>query len=46
MKITRKNLPKSVVELLVEESVENIAKFRKKAFEYLQKNAEVKGFRK
>jgi FKBP-type peptidyl-prolyl cis-trans isomerase (trigger factor) len=46
MKITRKNLPKSIVELTVEETTENIAKFRKKAIEYLQKNAEIKGFRK
>jgi FKBP-type peptidyl-prolyl cis-trans isomerase (trigger factor) len=46
MKITRKNLPKSVVELTVEETVENVTKQRKKAIEFLQKNAEIKGFRK
>jgi FKBP-type peptidyl-prolyl cis-trans isomerase (trigger factor) len=42
MKITRKNLPKSIVELTVEDSAENIAKSRKKAIEFLSKNAEVK----
>lgn len=46
MKITRKNLPKSIVELTVEDSAENIAKSRKKAIEFLSKNAEVKWFRK
>ncbi|MDD2907831.1 MAG: trigger factor [Candidatus Gracilibacteria bacterium] len=46
MKITRNNLEKSIVELIVEESVENVAKARSKAIEYLQKNGEVKGFRK
>jgi hypothetical protein len=42
MKITRNNLPKSIVELTVEESVENVAKFRKKAIEYFQQNANIK----
>lgn len=46
MKITRKDLEKSIVELTVEESVENVAKQRKKAIAYLTENAEVKGFRK
>jgi FKBP-type peptidyl-prolyl cis-trans isomerase (trigger factor) len=46
MKITRKNLPKSIIELTVEESTENVAKNRKKAIEYLSQNAEIKGFRK
>lgn len=46
MKITRNNLEKSIVELIVEETVENVAKSRSKAIEHLQKNAEVKWFRK
>jgi FKBP-type peptidyl-prolyl cis-trans isomerase (trigger factor) len=46
MNITRNNLEKSIVELIVEESVENIAKARKNAIKHLQENAEVKGFRK
>jgi FKBP-type peptidyl-prolyl cis-trans isomerase (trigger factor) len=45
MKITRKNLPKSLVELTIEESVEKIAKFRSQALEYLRKNAQIRGFR-
>ena len=46
MKITRKDLEKSIVELIVEETTENVAKQRVNAIAYLQKNAEVKGFRK
>lgn len=46
MNITRNNLEKSIVELIVEESVENIAKARKDAIKHLQENAEIKGFRK
>lgn len=46
MKITRNNLEKSIVELIVEESIENIAKAKLKAIKHLQKNAEIKGFRK
>lgn len=46
MKVTRKNLEKSVVELTIEESVEAVAKYRKKAIAYLAEHAEVKGFRK
>lgn len=46
MNITRNNLEKSIVELIVEETVENIAKARKNAIKHLQENAEVKGFRK
>jgi len=42
MKITRNNLERSIVELIVEETVENVAKSRSKAIEHLQKNAEVK----
>lgn len=46
MKITRTNLENSIVELLVEETTENVAKQRVNAIAYLQANAEVKGFRK
>ena len=46
MIITRNNLPKSIIELVIEESAENIAKFRKKAISNLQKKAEIKWFRK
>jgi len=46
MKITRKDLENSIVELVVEESTENVAKARKNALKHLQENAEVKGFRK
>ena len=46
MKIEKKILPKSIVELVVEESVEEVAKSRKKALSYIEKNADVKGFRK
>jgi len=46
MKIEKKILPKSIVELVVEETVEEVAKSRKKAISYIEKNADVKGFRK
>lgn len=46
MKIEKKILPKSIVELVVEESVEEVAKSRKKALSYIEKNADIKGFRK
>lgn len=46
MKVTRKDLPKSIVELTIEESVENIAPYRKKAITHLEKHADIKGFRK
>jgi len=47
MNITRTNLPKSIIELLIEESSENIAKFRKNVISDLKKNGrEIKGFRK
>ena len=46
MKVTRKDLAKSVVELTIEESAEAVAKYRKKAVEYMAENADVKGFRK
>ena len=46
MKIEKKLLPNSIVELIVEEDVENVAKYRKDALTYLEKNANIKGFRK
>lgn len=46
MKIEKNLLPKSIVELIVEETVEEVAKSRKKAISYLEKNADIKGFRK
>ncbi|MCH2188817.1 trigger factor [Candidatus Gracilibacteria bacterium] len=46
MKIEKKSLEKSIVELIVEESVENVAKHRKKALAYMQENADIQGFRK
>jgi FKBP-type peptidyl-prolyl cis-trans isomerase (trigger factor) len=46
MKIEKNLLPKSIVELIVEESVEEVAKSRKKALSYMEKNADIKGFRK
>ena len=45
MKITRKNLPKSIVELTIEEGKENIARFRKQALENVRKKANIKWFR-
>lgn len=46
MKIEKNLLTKSIVELIVEENVEEIAKSRKKALSYIEKNADIKGFRK
>jgi len=46
MKIEKNLLPNSIVELVVEEDVKNIAKYRKQALEHLEKNADIKGFRK
>lgn len=39
-------LPKSIVELIIEESAVNVAKFRKQVLASAAKNADVKGFRK
>lgn len=39
-------LPKSIVELIIEESKENVAKFQSKVLSDLKKNADIKGFRK
>jgi FKBP-type peptidyl-prolyl cis-trans isomerase (trigger factor) len=46
MKIERKSLPKSLISLTIEESVEAVAKYRKNVIKYLSTNAEIKGFRK
>ena len=46
MKVERKDLEKSVVELIVEADVKELAKYRKKALDYLSKNVEINGFRK
>lgn len=46
MKVEKKMLPKSVVELIIEESAENVAKFRKVVLKSAAKNADIKGFRK
>jgi DNA recombination-dependent growth factor C len=42
MKIEKKILPKSIIELIVEESVEEVAKSRKKALTYLESNTNIK----
>jgi len=39
-------LPKSIVELVIEESAANVAKFRKEVIVSASKNADIKGFRK
>lgn len=46
MKIDRKDLEKSVVELTVEADKKELAKYRKNAINHLKENTEVKGFRK
>jgi len=46
MKIERKDLEKSIVELIIEVDTKNVSKFRKTAVKYLQDNADIKGFRK
>jgi FKBP-type peptidyl-prolyl cis-trans isomerase (trigger factor) len=46
MKIKRNNLEKSVVELVVEADVKEIAKYRKQAIKHITANTEIKGFRK
>lgn len=46
MKVEKKMLPKSIVELTIEESKENVAKFRSKVLADLKKNTDIKGFRK
>lgn len=46
MKIQRKSLPGSVISLEIEESVENVAKYRSQVLKDLKKNADIKWFRK
>lgn len=46
MKIEKKILENSIVELIVEESAANIAKYRKDAIAHIEKTAEIQGFRK
>jgi trigger factor len=46
MKIERKDLEKSIVELIIEVPTGDVAKFRKKAVKHLIENADIKGFRK
>jgi len=46
MKIERKDLPNSIVELIIEVPTNDVAKYRKKAIKYLQENADIKWFRK
>ena len=46
MKIERKNLEKSIVELIIEVDTKKVSKFRKKAIAYLTENADIKWFRK
>ncbi len=46
MKIEKNLLANSVVELVVEEETQNVAKYKKQALNHLEKNADIKGFRK
>ena len=46
MKVEKKILPKSIVELKIEQSKEAVAKFRSVVLNDLRKNADIKGFRK
>jgi len=46
MKIEKNLLPNSIIELIVEEETKNVAKYRKDALNYLEKNADIKWFRK
>lgn len=46
MKSSIKKLEKSIIELTIEESKENIAKYRKKVLTNLREKSEIKGFRK
>jgi hypothetical protein len=42
MKIERKNLENSIVELVVEKKTENLAKYRKEVLKDVEKNATIK----
>lgn len=46
MKSSVKKLEKSIVEITIEESKENISKYRKQVINDIRKNADIKGFRK
>jgi len=46
MKIEKKLLSNSIIELIVEMDVKEVAKHRSKAINYLTQNAEISGFRK
>ena len=46
MKVEKKILPKSIIELKIEQSKEAVAKFRSVVLNDLRKNADIKGFRK
>ncbi|MDD3302879.1 MAG: trigger factor [Candidatus Gracilibacteria bacterium] len=46
MKIEKKLLPKSILELIIEEETKNIARERKHVLDYLKNTADVKGYRK
>lgn len=46
MKIEKKLLPKSILELIIEEEAKNIARERSHVIEYLKSTADIKGFRK
>jgi len=46
MKIERKDLEKSIVELIIEVDTKNVSKFRKNAIKHLTENADIKWFRK
>ncbi len=46
MKSSIKKLEKSIIEITIEESKENISKFRKKVLNDIKQNADIKGFRK
>lgn len=46
MKADIKQLPKSIIEITLEETAENVAKFRSKVIANASKNANIKGFRK
>jgi FKBP-type peptidyl-prolyl cis-trans isomerase (trigger factor) len=46
MKIEKKLLENSIVELIVEETTENISNYRKDAIAHIEKTADIQGFRK
>lgn len=46
MKIERKDLDNSIIELTIEEDAKAVSKHRKKVIDYLRKNADIKWFRK